>query len=177
MSITRRTALQWLASASAVTMLASAESAPQSQSTKAGPYQEQWPSLQQHACPGWYRDAKFGIYLHGDFTLFRPSVTNGIRISCTFLAGRNTIIKSPLTGLSTSSAIRILPLRLPLSSSTLTRGSRYSRTPARAIWGLSRNTPTASPCGTAALFLGTPRAWVRIGILLARWSGLCASRG
>jgi alpha-L-fucosidase len=27
-------------------------------------YQPRWESLQQHACPAWYRDAKFGIYYH-----------------------------------------------------------------------------------------------------------------
>jgi alpha-L-fucosidase len=62
MSITRRTALQWLAAAPALSMLPPASASQQFQPAKHGPYQPEWSSLQQHSCPDWYRDAKFGIY-------------------------------------------------------------------------------------------------------------------
>ena len=29
-----------------------------------GPFQANWESLEQYACPDWFRDAKFGIYAH-----------------------------------------------------------------------------------------------------------------
>jgi alpha-L-fucosidase len=61
MSITRRTALQWLAAAPTISMLPRQGAANQSQPENPGPYQPQWSSLQQHSCPDWYRDAKFGI--------------------------------------------------------------------------------------------------------------------
>ena len=64
MSITRRTALQWLAAGSAVPLLPSSLAAQSSQPTGGEPYQLQWDSLQQHSSPDWYRDAKFGIYFH-----------------------------------------------------------------------------------------------------------------
>ena len=58
--IDRRTALQWLAAGSAASLL------PPSLAAQAHRehYQPQWESLQQHVCPEWYRDAKFGIYFH-----------------------------------------------------------------------------------------------------------------
>lgn len=30
----------------------------------AGPYSDDWDSLSRHALPGWFRDAKFGIFIH-----------------------------------------------------------------------------------------------------------------
>jgi len=55
MIITRRSALALTAAASVAAVARAAAQAP---------YQPQWPSLQQHACPNWFRDAKFGIYFH-----------------------------------------------------------------------------------------------------------------
>lgn len=62
MTITRRRALQWLAAGSAAS-LPPASKAIQS-ARLPDPYRPQWESLQQHRCPEWYRDAKFGIYFH-----------------------------------------------------------------------------------------------------------------
>lgn len=64
MHITRRTTLQWLAAASAASLLESSPLAQPLVLSSDEPYQPQWGSLQQHSCPEWYRDAKFGIYFH-----------------------------------------------------------------------------------------------------------------
>ncbi len=61
MSITRRTALQWLVAGSLASRLPASQAMTASEHE---PYQPQWDSLQQHRCPDWFRDAKFGIYFH-----------------------------------------------------------------------------------------------------------------
>jgi len=58
MPITRRTALKLLAAGSAAPLR------PAARALASNPYQPTWNSLQQHTCPDWYRDAKFGIYFH-----------------------------------------------------------------------------------------------------------------
>lgn len=62
MSITRRTALQWLATAPALSLVRTASTAQQSGPANPEHYLPQWTSLMQHGCPDWFRDAKFGIY-------------------------------------------------------------------------------------------------------------------
>ena len=69
MSITRRNALQWLAAGSAASLVPPSLVRPSlaarlSPLSAQEPYQPRWDSLQQHPCPDWYRDAKFGIYFH-----------------------------------------------------------------------------------------------------------------
>ena len=64
MAITRRTAMQWLAASSATPALFASQAVPDSRSNGREHYEPEWNSLQQHPCPGWYQDAKFGIYFH-----------------------------------------------------------------------------------------------------------------
>jgi alpha-L-fucosidase len=64
MSITRRTALEWLAAGAAAPILQSSLAAQPSPLMGSESYQPQWDSLEQHPSPDWYRDAKFGIYFH-----------------------------------------------------------------------------------------------------------------
>jgi alpha-L-fucosidase len=64
MFVTRRTALELLAAGSAASLLGAAQAGGSSLPAASGPYQPHWESLQQHRCPDWYRDAKFGIYYH-----------------------------------------------------------------------------------------------------------------
>jgi len=61
MTITRRRALEWIGAGSAACLVHAPGAA---QQAGRDAYQPQWESLQQHACPDWYRDAKFGIYYH-----------------------------------------------------------------------------------------------------------------
>jgi len=56
--------MQWLAAAPAASMLKSSLVAQPLPAHANEPYQRNWESLQQHTCPEWYRDAKFGIYFH-----------------------------------------------------------------------------------------------------------------
>ena len=37
----------------------------------AGPYKADWSSLSRHATPGWYQDAKLGIFIHWDLQCAR----------------------------------------------------------------------------------------------------------
>ncbi|HWG22399.1 MAG TPA: alpha-L-fucosidase [Terracidiphilus sp.] len=62
MTITRREALRLVAAGSAATagITRRAEAA----SLEDNRYAATWDSLQQHTCPKWFRDAKFGIYFH-----------------------------------------------------------------------------------------------------------------
>jgi alpha-L-fucosidase len=64
MTITRRTVLQWLAGGSAASLLPARSPGNAPETGGDAPYQPQWNSLQQHKCPDWFRDAKFGIYFH-----------------------------------------------------------------------------------------------------------------
>lgn len=64
MSITRRAALQWLAVGSAASLAPLSRFAQALHDPVSRPYWPQWDSLQQHSCPDWFRDAKFGIYFH-----------------------------------------------------------------------------------------------------------------
>jgi len=61
MIVTRRTALEWIAAGFAGSPLSAFASSPP---VASGIYQPSWESLQQHRCPEWYLDAKFGIYYH-----------------------------------------------------------------------------------------------------------------
>jgi alpha-L-fucosidase len=63
-TITRRKALQWLASGSAASLLPVPFPASADAIGADAPYKPEWNSLQQHKCPEWFRDAKFGIYFH-----------------------------------------------------------------------------------------------------------------
>ncbi len=64
MPISRRTALEWIAASSALALQPAARAMQPSPLTEGHPYQQSWDSLKNHACPEWYRDAKFGIYFH-----------------------------------------------------------------------------------------------------------------
>lgn len=64
MSITRRTALQWLAAGSAASLPPVSKAIRASGLASRKRYQPRWDSLQTHSTPEWFRDAKFGIYFH-----------------------------------------------------------------------------------------------------------------
>jgi hypothetical protein len=58
-----------LAAASAVAATATAGTLTErlrviEQVVQAGPFKPDWPSLGHYAVPDWYRDAKFGIFIH-----------------------------------------------------------------------------------------------------------------
>ncbi|MDR3774163.1 MAG: alpha-L-fucosidase [Terracidiphilus sp.] len=64
MVVTRRTALRMIAAGSAASLLRASQINGSSLPAGSETYQPRWESLQQHSCPDWYRDAKFGIYYH-----------------------------------------------------------------------------------------------------------------
>jgi alpha-L-fucosidase len=64
MSITRRTALQFMGAGALASLPSISRSAAFAMQAAGGRFEPRWDSLQQHTCPEWYRDAKFGIYFH-----------------------------------------------------------------------------------------------------------------
>ncbi len=64
MSISRRTALQWLAAGSAASLPPVAKALESTLHSGPGRFEARWDSLEHYSCPEWYRDAKFGIYFH-----------------------------------------------------------------------------------------------------------------
>jgi hypothetical protein len=57
-----------------------------------GPFRPDWELLQKYEAPGWYRDAKFGIFIRSP-----RSGTNGIHEVCIGSDPRNISIISPHT--------------------------------------------------------------------------------
>ena len=52
------------------------------QVVQSGPFEPTWDSLSHQVCPDWYRDAKFGIFIHWGVYSVPASVRNGIREIC-----------------------------------------------------------------------------------------------
>lgn len=71
-----------------------------------GPFRADWESLQQFEAPEWYKDAKFGIFIHWARIPFQPSAANGIRDLCMRQVATNLSITLRPTALRTSSATR-----------------------------------------------------------------------
>lgn len=63
MTISRRTALQWLAAATAGQAPAASRARAAAEASQ-GRFEARWDSLRHYTCPEWYRDAKLGIYFH-----------------------------------------------------------------------------------------------------------------
>jgi alpha-L-fucosidase len=59
MKVSRRTVIEYMTAVSAAFA-----ARPLHAVALSGPWLPNWESLQQHACPTWFRDAKFGIYFH-----------------------------------------------------------------------------------------------------------------
>jgi alpha-L-fucosidase len=64
MSVSRRTALQWLAAGSVASLPPVARTLESTLHSGHGRFEARWDSLEHYSCPEWYRDAKFGIYFH-----------------------------------------------------------------------------------------------------------------
>jgi alpha-L-fucosidase len=172
MSITRRTALHWLAAGSALPLLQSSLATQPSQLIGSEPYQPQWDSLQLHPCPDWYRDAKFGIYFHwGLFSV--PAFGNEWYSHWMYQPGRpeyehHLATYGPLDkfGYKDFAAAFTAEHWDPDAWVALFKdaGARYI------------GPVTAFQCGTAASIVGTRLAWDRAATSLGRWSAPSASR-
>ena len=55
-----------------------------------GKYKASWDSLCNHETPKWYHKAKFGIFIHWEFTVCLLLATNGIQEICMIKFSRNT---------------------------------------------------------------------------------------
>ena len=116
-----------------------------------GPFRPDWESLQKYEVPEWYKDAKFGIFIHwGVYSV--PAFGNEWYPRKMYREGfgRYTSTTSPLTDRKTSLATRIsFQCSRP---NTLTRrpGPSCSRNRARNMWCPWPSIMTASPCMTAA---------------------------
>lgn len=47
-----------------------------------GRYKDNWESLSAYPVPTWYKNAKFGVFLHWAFTVFRHITASGIQGLC-----------------------------------------------------------------------------------------------
>lgn len=47
-----------------------------------GRYKDNWESLSAYPVPTWYKNAKFGVFLHWVFTAFRHITVSGIQDLC-----------------------------------------------------------------------------------------------
>lgn len=43
-----------------------------------GKFKDNWESLSAFKTPSWYREGRFGIFIHWGYTLFLPIIMNGI---------------------------------------------------------------------------------------------------
>ena len=51
---------------------------------QSGPFEPTWDLFSHQVCPDWYRDAKFGMFIHWVSTVYLPLVQNGIREICIY---------------------------------------------------------------------------------------------
>ena len=74
--------------------------------TSSGPFTADWNSLGSYRVPEWFRDAKFGIFIHWGVFSFRHLATSGIRATCICRAARHSSITLKPTDRSRSLATK-----------------------------------------------------------------------
>src|SRR5712672_1533994 len=124
-----------------------------------GPYRADWQSLQKYEVPDWYKDAKFGIFIHWACIQCLPSEANGIRAICSGKARTNTSTTSALMARRLSLATRISSPCSGPSISIQPLGRISSKKLERSTSFRSSSITTALPCTTAAFPTGRLRKW------------------
>lgn len=64
----------------------------------AGPYKPDWHSLAAYEAPKWFRNAKFGIFIHWGISAYPPIIMNGIPVTCIFRTWKNGMAPQKLWG-------------------------------------------------------------------------------
>src|SRR5215469_3557449 len=114
-----------------------------------GAFRPDWESLQKYQVPEWYKDAKFGIFIHWGVYSVPASTTNGIHETCIGKDLRSISTTFGHTDCWTSSAIRTsYPCSRPSISMPLS-GRSYSKRRAQNTLYLSQSITMVLRCTTA----------------------------
>ena len=129
-----------------------------------GPFRADWQSLQTYQVPDWYRDAKFGIFIHwGVYSvpafgsewyprdMYRPGSEEYKYHADTF---------GPVDSLDTRTSFRCSRR----STSILPHGPACLRSQVRNMSSPCSSTTTDSPCMPAMSRIGPLQKWARIAI-------------
>ena len=135
-----------------------------------GPFRADWESLQKFEAPDWYRDAKFGIFIHwGAYSV--PAFGNEW-YPRNMYRSRICGIQAPHRDLRTAAEVRIQGLPSHVQSRTLRSGGlgpSYSSRLVRSTWFPWPNITMVLPCTTVASVTGPWSKWARIAIPPGNW--------
>lgn len=98
-----------------------------------GPYKPDWLTFTDYEAPKWFRNAKFGIFIHWGFLVFLLFVMNGIQEICTFRAWKNGSITEILLENIQSLATKILFQCLRHRSLIRKHGRNYLKKPVHVM--------------------------------------------
>ena len=132
------------------------------------PFHANWDSLAQYRTPDWFRDAKFGIFLHwGVYSV--PAFANEWYSRNMYVPGNPAYEHQIATyGPQTKFGYKdFIPMFRAEHFDPDRLGRSLRHAPAPATLCLSPSTATASPCTPPTSLPGTPPPWDRTATLLA----------
>ena len=142
-----------------------------------GPFKGSWPSLEGYRVPAWFRDAKFGIFIHwGVFSV--PAFDNEWYSRNMYVRGSlpyeyHRAVYGPQSKFGYKDFIPRFTMAKfdpdAWADLFVRAGARYSCR--------SRSTPTASPCMTRSSRSGMRHAWDRSAMWSRLWRRRCAPAG
>jgi len=121
-----------------------------------GPFRADWQSLQSYQVPDWYKDAKFGIFIHG--CLLRARLRQRM-VSAADVHSELGRIQTPHCDLWTQDKFGykdFIPMRKAEKLDPAAWASLFKDSGAPNMWCRCLNTTTASPCTTADFPTGRP---------------------
>lgn len=127
----------------------------------AGPFDATWESLKAYEVPLWYRDAKFGVFLHWG-VFFPPRVPQRV-VRPGHVPRGNPGVRPSRLRVRAAKGLRLQrlhPRPSPWNILTPTSGQPFSARQASNSWSRSRNITTALPCTTPTAPVGAPPPWV-----------------
>ena len=137
-----------------------------------GPYEASWESLSAYRPPEWYRDAKFGIFIHwGVYSV--PAYDCEWYPRNMYMPGS----KAYEHHIATYGPHKEFGYKDWPRSSTRTPGRTCLRGRGRSTWCRWRSITTASRCTRATSPTGTPLRWARSGTCWASWARPAGRRG
>ena len=127
----------------------------------AGPYAATWESLRGYTVPDWYRDGKFGIFIHWGLYAV-PAFGNEWYPRNMYLPGTPEFAHHRATyGPQDQFGYKDFIPQFTADRFDPRPGPPSAGVPARSSWCRSRSTTMASRCTTAITPSGPPPAWDR----------------